>query len=337
MEQCLELGEGQRGDPAMPLPPGLGDRTGPGGPAIRSLEGDSGRNPLLGSDGLVNQLFGGPEASRSGGDRRTVEDLFGENTIRAGAGTTEDPEVAARMMHVLEGIRKATEGDRKSTPGTRGSLGAEESVDMYLARGCNTLKVEVLPDSTGKELFDGLKRACGHSKALLQSIGWPCLVSNGIAYGLAGLCHGGRDHTTLPAWSLSVAQAVTAKPKDFDGYEMPKDDKIEPKPRHPTHFATWVRQAKNEITMPGSVMGLEHKVDRLKALDQLERAHEADPEAWPESYCFSLWEELKAAWVGRTRDYVQSRRWRGCRDLFRRDSRASNVRSPSSVTRTAIQ
>ena len=46
-------------------PPGLGDRTGPGGPAIRSLEGDSGRNPLLGSDGLVNQLFGGPEAHRA--------------------------------------------------------------------------------------------------------------------------------------------------------------------------------------------------------------------------------------------------------------------------------
>lgn len=299
----------QRPEPTEPAPrqpfappPGLGLRTAAGGPAIRSLEGDSGRNPLLGSEGLVNQLFGGPEAARSVEERRTVEDLFGEGTTRAGAGATEDPEVAARMMHVLEGIRKATEGDKKSTPGTRSSLGAEDGLDMYLARGCNTLKVEVLPDSTGKELFDGLKRACGHSKALLQSIGWPCLVTNGIAYGLAALCHGGRDHTTLPGWSLSVAQAVTAKPKDFDGYEMPKDDKVEPKPRHPTHFATWVRQAKNEIVMIGSVMGLEHKVDRLKALDQLEKAHEADPEAWPESYCFSLWEELKAAWVEELRE-----------------------------------
>ena len=173
---------------------------------------------------------------------------------------------------------------------------------MYLARGCNTLKVEVLPDATGKELFDGLKRACGHSKALLQGIGWPCLITNGIAYGLAALSHGGRDHTTLPSWSLSVAQAVTAKPRDFDSYEMPKDDKVEPKPRHPTHFATWVKQAKNEIAMIGSVMGLEHKVDRLRALDQLEKAHEADPEAWPESYCFSLWEELKAAWVEELRE-----------------------------------
>ena len=231
-----------------------------------------------------------------------MEDLFGDGTIRAGAGPTDDPEVAARMMHVLEGIRKATEGDKKTAPGTRSALGSEEGLDMYLARGCNTLKVEVLPDATGKELFDGLKRACGHSKALLQGIGWPCLITNGIAYGLAALSHGGRDHTTLPSWSLSVAQAVTAKPRDFDSYEMPKDDKVEPKPRHPTHFATWVKQAKNEIAMIGSVMGLEHKVDRLRALDQLEKAHDADPEAWPESYCFSLWEELKAAWVEELRE-----------------------------------
>ena len=180
-------------------PPGLGGRSTTGGPAIRSLEGDSGRNPLLGSDGLVSQLFGGSEAARGREERRTVEDLFGESTTRAGAGTAEDPEVAARMMHVLEGIRKATEGDKKGTPGTRGALGAEESLDMYLARGCNTLKVEVLPDSTGKELFDGLKRACGHSKALLQEVdvdladlklGWICenavgRVSKGGIYPLA--------------------------------------------------------------------------------------------------------------------------------------------------------
>ena len=38
-------------------PPGLGPSQAAGGPPIRSLEGDSGRNPLLGSDGLVTQLF----------------------------------------------------------------------------------------------------------------------------------------------------------------------------------------------------------------------------------------------------------------------------------------
>eukprot|EP00434_Breviolum_minutum_P019443 symbB.v1.2.017146.t1/scaffold1327.1/size125186/5 len=126
-------------------PPGLGGRSTTGGPAIRSLEGDSGRNPLLGSDGLVSQLFGGSEAARGREERRTVEDLFGESTTRAGAGTAEDPEVAARMMHVLEGIRKATEGDKKGTPGPAGLNGqgafrwAEES--MRALQGACTLGI----------------------------------------------------------------------------------------------------------------------------------------------------------------------------------------------------
>lgn len=97
---------------------------------------------------------------------------------------------------------------------------------------------------SGEELFDGLKRACGHSKALMQS------------------------------------------------------DKIEPRPRHPTHFATWLKQARNEIKMIGSVLGLEHMAGRKEALEQIEKAHEADPEAWPEAYCFSLWQELKVHYMG---------------------------------------
>ena len=44
--------------------------------------------------------------------------------------------------------------------------------------------------------------------------------------------------------------------------------------------------------MIGSVLGLEHKKERLKALDQIEQAHEQDSDVWPESYCYSLWELL---------------------------------------------
>ena len=160
------------------------------------------------------------------------------------------------------------------------------------------------PDTTGKDLFDGLKRACGHySKHLLQSIGWPCLITNGIAYGLASMSHGGRDHTTLPNWTLSVAQAVTATPKDFDHYEMPKDDKVEAKPRtsHPLRNMAQASAERDQDAW-GALLGLEHRPGRLKALEQIEQAHEADPEAWPEAYCYSLWEELKAAWVEELRE-----------------------------------
>lgn len=109
---------------------------------------------------------------------------------------------------------------------SRSAIGAEEALDVYLARGCNTLQVEVCLDGTGKELFDGLKRVCGHSKALVQSIEWPCLVTNAIAYGIAAMAHGGKDHLATAPRSLGVAHAVTATPRDFDNYDMPKDDKI---------------------------------------------------------------------------------------------------------------
>ena len=276
-------------------PPGLGGdrlfvRRSTEAGLIKPLAGKETGNPLLQGDQLVAQLFRGSEASR-----------LGDGTVRAGA-LGDEGEVGARMVHVLEGIRKATEGDKKGTPGSRSAIGAEEALDVYLARGCNTLRVEVCPDATGKELFDGLKRACGHSKALIQSIEWPCLITNAIAYGLAAMAHGGKDHLTMAPWALGVAHAVTATPRDFDSYDMPKDDKIEPKPRHPTHFATWLKQARNEIKMIGSVLGLEHMAGRREALEQIEKAHEADPEAWPEAFCFSLWEELKAAWVEELRE-----------------------------------
>ena len=260
------------------------------GSLIRPASDISKTNPLTASDGIVGQLFG-------------VGNKMEDAPTRAGAGgDEEDSFMSARVVHALEGIRKATEGDKKGNPGTRGAIGSEESLDVYLARGCNTLTVEVCPDVTGKELFDALKRACSHAKAKLQQIEWPRLVTNGIAYGLAALQHGGKDHATLAPWQLSVAHAVTAKPRDFDQYEAPKDDKIEPKPRYPTHFATWLKQARNEIKMIGSVLGLEHKKERLKALEQIEKAHEQDSDVWPENYCYSLWEELKAAWVEELRE-----------------------------------
>eukprot|EP00913_Durusdinium_trenchii_P006898 g6489.t1 len=260
------------------------------GSLIRPAEETGKYNPLTANDSIVGQLFG------MGG---RVEEV----STRAGAGgDEEETHMSARVVHALEGIRKATEGDKKGNPGTRSAIGSEESLDVYLARGCNTLTVEVCPDVTGKELFDALKRACSHAKAKLQQIEWPCLVTNGIAYGLAAMQHGGKDHSTLAPWQLSVAHAVTAKPRDFDQYEAPKDDKIEPKPRYPTHFATWLKQARNEIKMIGSVIGLEHKKERIKALEQIEKAHEQDSDVWPESYCYSLWEELKAAWVEELRE-----------------------------------
>lgn len=154
------------------------------GSLIKPAGGHVKVNPLLEGTGVVNQLFGLGNLDQD------------DEGTRAGAGGEGEDN-----SHIT------AEGDRKSTPGTRTSIGSEEALDVYLARGCNTLTV--MPR---KELFDALKRACSHAKAKLQQIEWLCLVTNGIAYGLAAMHHGGKDHTTLPPWALSVAHAVTARP-----------------------------------------------------------------------------------------------------------------------------
>lgn len=119
-------------------PPGLGGgklfvRKSSEGGLVKPLIAKEPGNPLLQGDQLVAQLFRGSEASR-----------LGDGTVRAGA-LGDEAEMGARMVHVLEGIRKATEGDKKGTPGSRSAIGAEEALDVYLARGCNTLRVEVIP------------------------------------------------------------------------------------------------------------------------------------------------------------------------------------------------
>lgn len=74
------------------------------GSLVKPLAAKEAGNPLLQGDQLVAQLFKGSEASR-----------VGDGTVRAGA-LGDEGEVGARMVHVLEGIRKATEGDKKVLP-----------------------------------------------------------------------------------------------------------------------------------------------------------------------------------------------------------------------------
>lgn len=82
---------------------------------------------------------------------------------------------------------------RTSPKGTLRALRRSEELDVHLARGCDTLTVEVCATLTGRELFHSLKRAC-NSRHLLQHIRWPSTVSNRNAYGAAALAWGGKNH-----------------------------------------------------------------------------------------------------------------------------------------------
>ena len=101
----------------QPFPPGLGGealfgRQDDRGALVRPSTGEGKHNPLLQGDAIVNQLFGGSDRVR-----RQSED----GTIKAGAVAAggSEAEVGARMIHVLEGIKKATEGERRTSPGNQ--------------------------------------------------------------------------------------------------------------------------------------------------------------------------------------------------------------------------
>ena len=55
-----------------------------------------------------------------------------------------------RIIHALDGLRKAQDKDRTGTKGTLTSIKEGEKLDVFLARGCGQLTVEVCEGVYGK-------------------------------------------------------------------------------------------------------------------------------------------------------------------------------------------
>ncbi|CAE7252651.1 unnamed protein product, partial [Symbiodinium pilosum] len=64
-----------------------------------------------------------------------------------------------RIIHAIDGLRKAQDEDKTGTKGTLTSVKEPEKLDVFLARGCGETQVELCPGVYGKELFHGIKRA----------------------------------------------------------------------------------------------------------------------------------------------------------------------------------
>ena len=107
--------------------------------------------------------------------------------------------------------------------GALASIRRPEELDVYLARGCDGLTVEVCPTLEGRERFHGLRRACEHSKQLMIGIDFPTTITNRIACAFAALSFGGRDLRHLAPWAASVSDFPTCKTADFDAYIMPTE------------------------------------------------------------------------------------------------------------------
>ncbi|CAE7682206.1 unnamed protein product, partial [Symbiodinium microadriaticum] len=229
---------------------------------------------------------------------------LGQGLVRkAGAAFGEhlgpsDPTLATdRIIHAIDGLRKAQDEDKTGTKGQVSSIKEGEKLDVFLARGCGQLSIELCKGVYGKELFHSIKRAGLHAKHELSLIKWPVLITNRVALSIAGLWWGGTESFTLLA-----ADCATARVEQIENWSPPTEHKIEARSRSPTTFLTWLRYAENSIKVFGSAYGLEHVQERNKFLQPLREAHEEDENAFPFTYCVQLFEEMTAVWCEEIRE-----------------------------------
>ena len=131
-----------------------------------------------------------------------------------------------RIIHAIDGLRKAQDDDKNLTKGSLSSIKEAEKMDVFLARGCGTLSIEIAPGVYGKELFHAGKRVAQHARHMLHTIRWPELMTNRLLLGVSGLWWGGSEPYTLHA-----SDCVTARSEQLDGWHPPSDHKAEARVR----------------------------------------------------------------------------------------------------------
>ena len=63
-----------------------------------------------------------------------------------------------RIIHAIDGLRKAQEEDKTGTKGQLCALKEGEKLDVFLSPGCGQLSVELCKGVYGKELFHSVIR-----------------------------------------------------------------------------------------------------------------------------------------------------------------------------------
>ncbi|CAE7615113.1 LCP2 [Symbiodinium sp. CCMP2456] len=217
------------------------------------------------------------------GLRRKAGANFGDLAATADPGLATD-----RIIHAIDGLRKAQDEDKTGTKGQLSALKEGEKLDVFLARGCGQLSVELCKDVYGKELFHSIKRAGHHAKHSLGLIKWPVLITNRVALAVAGLWWGGSESFTLLA-----SDCVTARTEQVEAWDPPTEHKIE-----------------------GRVK------ERMKFLQALQEAHEEDEHAVPFKYCMDLYEELSAVWC----EGIRERRRQLCAKLGTENPRLEDLK-----------
>ena len=96
----------------------------------------------------------------------------------------------------------------------------------------------------------------------------------------------------MPPHAPSAADFPTVRAEAFDEYVVPTDTKLEARPRAPTVYLQWVRQAENMAHAFALVYGQEYREPILRFLRHLQHLHEASDHQYPFSFIADAWEEV---------------------------------------------
>ena len=96
----------------------------------------------------------------------------------------------------------------------------------------------------------------------------------------------------MPPHALSAADFPTVRAEAFDEHVVPTDTKLETRPKAPTVYLQWVRQAENMAHAFALVYGREYREPIFRFLRHLQHLHEGNDHQYPFSFIADAWEEV---------------------------------------------
>ncbi|CAE7689640.1 unnamed protein product [Symbiodinium sp. CCMP2592] len=222
---------------------------------------------------------------------------------RAGAYTAPPPAFADEATKALQAIAKAVTSKDEAASQERGKLSSVGKVEercLYLVRGCDSLTVPLGEATVGKELFHALRNTATQDRPLLRSLKFPINITNRFAFGVSGLCVGGKGN--IPEYSLTTGDFPATSEAEFDSYSVPGDIKLEKKPRAPATLTLWYRNALRQCWALACIFGVQHYGGWERAASGLLRMAEETAHAWPLHLIISTWDELWSRFMEEVRD-----------------------------------
>ncbi|CAE8721383.1 unnamed protein product [Polarella glacialis] len=175
----------------------------------------------------------------------------------------------------------------------------------------------LMPESGGRDAFMALRQAAAHARPRMNLIRFPVDINNRMAYGLASLSFGGRDHRSNPDHSSGARDFSSTSEEAFDAYIPPSDNELERPPRAPTALTTWFLHATRMSWAIACFVGEDWYPIWEGAACYLMQKSEKREHEYPLDVIMGIWGELCSRWCEELREAL--------RDLIR----AMQQESPS--------